>query len=87
MCIYLGMILYRTEPPGSTVLLEGVRGWQNYALLSAVMVNWQRKEDWHAGNCRRSVRCEVAPKEGGIDRLAIYVGSVQHTPVHMIQCV
>lgn len=62
-----GIILYLTEPPGSTVLLEGVRGWQNCGLLATVMVSWQRKEEWHAENCKRSVRCEVAPNEGGKD--------------------
>jgi len=69
------------------VLLEGVRGWWNCGLLATVMVSWQRREEWHAENCKRSVRCEVAPKEGGKDCLAIFVGSVQHIPVHMIQCV
>ena len=33
--------------------------------LATVMSGWQRKEEWHTENCRKSVRCEVAPKERG----------------------
>ena len=65
-CMCVGIILYLPELPGSTVLL-GVRGWWNCDLLATVMLSWQRKEEWHAENCKRLVRCEVAPKEGGKD--------------------
>lgn len=33
--------------------------------IAAVNLNWQRKGEWHAENCKRSVRCEVAAKESG----------------------
>ena len=33
--------------------------------LATVMSGWQRKEEWHTENSRKSVRCEVAPKERG----------------------
>lgn len=59
---------YLTELPGPTVLLleiEGVQCRQDRGLLAAVMLSWQRKEEWHAKNCERSVRCEAALGEGG----------------------
>lgn len=38
---------------------------QNCGLLATVLLNWQRKGEWHAENYKRSVRCERAQKEGG----------------------
>lgn len=59
---------YLTELPGPTVFLleiEGVQCRRDCGLLATAMLSWQRKEEWHAENCERPVRCEVALREGG----------------------
>lgn len=41
------------------------KGTVEIPFVGMVIFSWQRPEEWHAEDCRRSVRCEVAPEKGG----------------------